>query len=131
TDGQGGKVVHGYFLPVFTTLTLDSPVTIAGASFSIGYAGITVPPGLTAFQITTRGDAGDADLIVRGPGATNVSQHYTASNETITYATPFPGDYQIEVHGKYADVSLLASAVTPTLIEPDSTLTPLSGVEGS
>ncbi len=130
TDGAGGKVVHGFYLPVFTTLNVDSPVTVAGTPFSVGYASVTVPAGLPVLQFTTRGGSGDSDLIVRGP-VTNVSQRTDLNDETISYVAPPAGIYQIEVHGSYSDVRLLAASITPTPIEPDSTLSRLSGLEGS
>ena len=43
TDGKGGKVVHGYSLPVITLMTNNSAITIAGPEDSMGFAVIEVP----------------------------------------------------------------------------------------
>src|SRR5207248_949459 len=38
TDGKGGKIVHGYLLPLKTTLSLNAPVIISGGAGTEGYA---------------------------------------------------------------------------------------------
>src|ERR1041385_1333787 len=38
TDGKGGKVVHGYQLPVYTQLSSGNAISISGGANSAGYA---------------------------------------------------------------------------------------------
>jgi uncharacterized protein (TIGR03437 family) len=132
-DGKGGKVVQGYALPVLTLLTLGNPITIGGAEYSAGFASVTVPANVTVLQVTTRGGTGDADLTVTDPTGDVQYSMRTGNNETLSYALPTPGVWQVEVDGyaTYSGVSLSASLVTPAPLSPNTTLTNLSGIESS
>ena len=133
TDGKGGKVVHGFLVPVMTHLATDQSVLISGAEDSTGYAWFDVPSGVPVLQVTLRGDIGDADLFVADPDGNFESSERKSSNETLTFPNPKPGRWQIEVDGyqAYSSVSLKAALVTPTLLAAPAVLKNLAGVAGS
>jgi Zn-dependent metalloprotease len=131
TDGSGGKVVHGYALPVVTNLTSGSPVNnIAGDLNSVGFAHMAVPDGTPVLQVTLRGGIGDADLILIGPdGSGYVSANDQTNAETISVPNPPAGTWTIAVvaYQAYSQVTLNSSLITPTLLSDNITLTGLSG----
>ena len=129
TDGKGGKVVHGFALPVFTALSDGQVVTIAGNIDTSGYASITVPAGVSVLQIKLRGGSGDADLYVTEPDDDFAVSFHDGSTETLSFANPEPGEWEIEVFGftSYSGVSLAASFIIPTPISANSTLSGLRG----
>jgi len=85
TDGQGGKVVHGYLARVFTNISSGQSLTISGAEDSTGFAWIDVPAGTPVLQITMRGGSGDADLGVMHPGGAFDLSDRDGNNETLTF----------------------------------------------
>ena len=133
TDGKGGKVVHGYELPVYTPITLGNTITIGGSTNTTGYASVTIPSGATVLQVTTRGGTGDADLFVKDPAGNYEFSVRIGNNETLSYALPMPGVWQVEVDGyvTYSGVSLTASLVTPSPLSPNTTVSNLSAVLSS
>ena len=133
TDGQGGKVVHGYLARVFTNISSGHSVTISGAEDSTGFAWIDVPAGTQVLQITLRNGTGDADLGVMHPNAAFDSSDRDGNNETLTFPNPQAGRWQVEVDGfhDYAGVSLTASLITPALLSPNTQVTGLSAVISS
>jgi uncharacterized protein (TIGR03437 family) len=133
TDGQGGKVVHGYLARVFTNISSGRSVTISGAEDSTGFAWIEVPAGTPVLQITLRGGTGDADLGVMHPNGTLDLSDRDGNNETLTFPNPQAGRWQVNVEGfrDYAGVSLTASLITPALLSPNTEVTGLSGVISS
>ncbi len=133
TDGKGGKVVHGYFLPVVTTLAAGTPLTVNGDVNTSGYGIINVPQGTPILQFTLRGGTGDADLFVTNPdGVENFSERI-GSTETLSFPNPKAGQWQFEVYAfkAYSQVALAASVVTPPVLAPNTTLAGVSGVIGS
>ncbi len=132
TDGQGGRVIHGYLLPILTPLTLDAPITIASLGDLPGFAFVAVPPSYPTLQVTLRGGLGDADMYVVGPDAYGISVQYD-SNETVTFPLPAAGFWIVEVdrYLPYSGVALKASAVTPTPIPANGSLAPASDVISS
>ena len=131
TDGKGGRVVHGYALPVFTSLNPGSPVTISGALNSAGFAGISVPAGVPVLQVTLRNGSGDPLLGVTAPDGNSISIVGTGTTlETLSFANPIAGNWLIEVDGyaAYSGVSLTAALITPTVLDPNTTLSGLSDV---
>src|SRR5262249_49903604 len=133
TDGKGGKVVHGYALPVVTPLTSGTPVSIAGEADSFGFATINVPAGVPVLQVTLRGGSGGADLGVVSPCGGSGITGRTGNTETLSFANPVTGEWQVAVTGfhDYSAVALTASFVTPTALNPTSKLSGLMGVTGS
>jgi hypothetical protein len=133
TDGKGGTVVHGFELPVLTHLAAGSPARIGGLEGSAGYADIAVPAGVPVLQVTLRGGSGDADLWVLDPDGNTDYSMRVGNNETLSYALPAPGDWQVAVFGysTYSGLTLTGSLVTPTPLIYRTTLTGLSGVESS
>jgi len=133
TDGQGGKVVHGYLARVFTNISSGRSVTISGAKDSIGFAWIDVPAGTPVLQITTRGGTGDQDLGVMHPNGDFDLSDRDGNNETLTFPNPQAGRWQVDVDGfhDYAGVSLTASLVTPALLSPNTEVAGLNAVVSS
>ena len=133
TDGQGGKVVHGYLARVFTNISSGHSVTISGAEDSAGFAWIDVPAGTPALQITLRGGTGDADLGVIHPNGDFDISDRDGNNETLTFPNPQAGRWGVEVDGflDYSGVSLSAALITPALLSPNTQVTGLSGVVSS
>ena len=130
TDGLGGKVVHGYALPVVTQLSPGTPVLISGDANSTGYATITVPPNTPVLQVTMRGGSGDPDLDVLNPdGLEYLSARDKSTTETLSFPNPEPGQWQVQGLGytSYASVSLTASLIIPAVVGFNSTLSGLSG----
>jgi len=129
TDGKGGKVVHGYALPVVTVLANGRAITIAGATDTTGFATIVVPPGTPVLQVKLRGGTGDADLNVINPAGVYSASFQDGDTETLSYANPPPGEWQVEVDGfdAYSGVSLSVSLITPTPLSANSSLSNLAG----
>jgi fungalysin metallopeptidase (M36)/pre-peptidase/fungalysin/thermolysin propeptide len=130
TDGKGGKVVHGYALSVVTPLTNNSAITIAGPQDSLGYAFINVPANSSVFQVLTRGGTGDVDIAVYDPDGVNAGLSVRdGNNETLSFPTPKAGLWVVEVAGyqTYANVTLRAALITPTLLSTNTSLTGLNG----
>jgi hypothetical protein len=134
TDGLGGKVVHGYLLPIVTLLNSAAGIPISGDQNSIGYAAFIVPQNAPAvWQLTTRGGIGDVDLEVIGPdGSLSISER-EGNNETLSFPNPKPGIWFIYGLGymTYSDVSLTASMITPAVISGNTILPGLTGISGS
>jgi uncharacterized protein (TIGR03437 family) len=133
TDGKGGKVVHGYLAPVFTHLITDQSLLIGGAENSTGYAYVEVPPGVPVLQVTLRGGTGDAELFVMDPDKNPDFSTEDGNNETLSFAHPKAGRWQVEAYGSaaYSGVSLTASLITPTLLSANTVLNSLTGPVGS
>jgi Fungalysin metallopeptidase (M36)/Bacterial pre-peptidase C-terminal domain/Fungalysin/Thermolysin Propeptide Motif len=129
TDGKGGKVVHGYALPVLTTLVDSRPITIAAQINTIGFATIPVPAGTPVLQIKLRGGVGDADLFVRNPVGVFSASVRDGNVDTLSFANPGAGDWQVMVDAfnAYSGVSLTASLITATLLSTNVTLSGLGG----
>jgi len=129
TDGKGGKVVHGYALPILTTLVDSRPITIAAQINTIGFATIPVPAGTPVLQIKLRGGTGDADLFVRNPVGVFSASVRDGNVDTLSFANPVTGDWQVMVDAfnAYSGVSLTASLITPTPLSTNVTLSGLAG----
>src|SRR6185503_1935585 len=98
-DGKGGRVVHGYSLPLVTVLAEGKPVTISGGAGATGYASINVPAGTPVLQVRMRGGSGDGDLFVKNPAGVYSVSGQEGTTETISFANPAEGTWQIEVDG--------------------------------
>jgi Fungalysin metallopeptidase (M36)/Bacterial pre-peptidase C-terminal domain/Fungalysin/Thermolysin Propeptide Motif len=129
TDGKGGKVVHGYLLPIVTTLADSKAITIAGGTNSVGNARIIVPAGLPVLQFKLRGGSGDADILIEEPDGFPSASFQDGNTETLSFANPKPGEWLITVLGyqSYAGASLAAAFITPTPVPPNTSLSGLSG----
>jgi hypothetical protein len=129
TDGKGGRVIHGYSLPILTVLNNTRTVTISGPKYSTGYATISVPPGAPVLQFKIRAGSGDADMYVVNPNGFIYDSLQDGNTETVSFSNPISGDWLVLVDGydTYAGVSLTASAITPTPISANTPLTNLNG----
>jgi len=133
TDGKGGKVVHGYLAPVLTHLATGQSLPISGAANSVGFAFVDVPSGVPVLQVTLRGGTGDADLFVIDPDGNFAFSARNGNNETLSFASPKAGRWQVETAGfqTYAGVSLDAALVTPAPLSANAVVRNLGGVIGS
>jgi Zn-dependent metalloprotease len=132
-DGRGGKVIHGYHLPVSTLIPTGAPTTIGGDVRTTGYATFDVPEGMQILQVTLRNGQGDPDLFVFDPINALQSSTRSSVNETLTFESPRAGRWRVEVDGltRYADVTLKAEVGFPALLTAGDSVEGLSGVEGS
>jgi Zn-dependent metalloprotease len=130
TDGKGGKVVHGYLIPVLTLLKDATPLTISGGESSTGFGVVIVPSGVRILQVKLRAGSGDADLVLYNPqGVLTAVSANDGNSETLSLADPTPGPWLVEVDGyqAYSGVTLSANLVTPTPISANVSLSNLSG----
>src|SRR5262249_32057438 len=129
TDGKGGKVVHGYALPVLTTLVESRPITIAAKTNAVGFATIPVLASTPVLQIKLRGGVGDADLFVWNPSGALSASIRDGNVDTLSFADPGAGDWLVEVDSfaAYSGVSLTASLIRPTPLSTNVTLSGLAG----
>jgi uncharacterized protein (TIGR03437 family) len=133
TDGKGGRVVHGFFLPVLTRLAPTRPTVIGGGESTYGYAYIDVPEGVPALQVALRGGLGDADLMVLDPGGALGWSEQGGNTETVTFPNPAPGQWLIGVFGylDYSRVALTAALLDPPAVPVNTTVPGLEGLVGS
>ena len=132
TDGNGGRVIHGFRIPVLTRLEPGQEVTISGPEGSSGLAEFGVPPNTPVLQVKLRGGDGDADFSLSGPGVFALAVG-PGTTKTFSISEPIPSLWAIFVTADetYAGVSLEASFPIPTLIDANTTLMDLSGEETS
>ncbi len=130
TDGQGGRIIHGFQVFVETPLTPGRAVTITAPAESAGFASINVPAGTLVLQVTLRRGTGDPDILLIDP----VGNFYGITDrigptETISAAAPRPGRWLAVVLAftAYASVEFMADLPTPTLVTGSTTLAGLSG----
>jgi uncharacterized protein (TIGR03437 family) len=133
TDGKGGKVVHGYLAPVLTQLVTGQSILISGAENSAGFAFVDVPSGAPVLQVTLRIGIGDADLLVTDPNGNRSFSARDGNNETLSFANPKAGRWQVEAVGfqNYDGVALNAALITPAPLSANATVSNLNGVIGS
>jgi uncharacterized protein (TIGR03437 family) len=133
TDGKGGKVVHGFLLTPYTTLTLGTSVVIDGAQGLLGYGDFTVPASAQMLHATLRNGTGDADLDLFDPDGVNYWSQRSGNNETLSLATPKSGRWRMSVTGyrAFSGVLVTAALVTPTTLAANAPLGGLSGVASS
>ena len=129
TDGNGGRVVHGFRIRTRTRLTPGQAVTIAAPADSAGVAEFDVPIGTPVVQVTLRGGNGDPDFLLLGPDGVLRLSVETDTPQTFSVSAPRTGPWEIVVIGQttYADVSLEASCPVPTLIGANTEMKDLSG----
>ena len=124
TDGKGGRLAHGYLLPVVTNLTSGTPLVVQADAGTAGYAALTVPSGVPALQVTLRGGTGDADLLTDSPSGDVEFSGRDGNTETLTFANPKPGIWLIQVDGyaAYSAVKLAGAFVTPPVLGLNTTV---------
>jgi len=134
TDGKGGKIVHGFIIPIQTTLVAGTAIPIDGLQGSTGYASYTVSDDIPVLQFTLRGGTGETTLFVFDPdGKLSGISARLGPNQTLSITNPRRGRWRVEVDGfrAYTGVLLEAALITPTRISGNTTLNNLSGVIGS
>jgi hypothetical protein len=134
TDGLGGKVIHGFYLPTIKILSVSVPVTISAPMNTIGIAQIVVPMSVPVLQVTLRNGSGSLGLTVISPSGESASSLNDGTTQTLTLANPETGLWQIQVNA-YMDSSgaeLKAEFITPTLLDsPSGVLSGLSSIGGN
>jgi hypothetical protein len=134
TDGLGGKVVHGFYIPINVYLSDSVPVTIAAPANSTGTARVFVPENIPALQVTTRNGVGFLALVLRTPGGfiTGISVR-DGPTQTLTIANPESGWWQVLVLGlsDYSNVGLKATFITPAALTPPADVAGLSSIMGT
>ena len=101
TDGKGGRIIHGFTIPMITNLVAGEAVMISAARSEPGLMSFRAPEGRELLQFQLRGDEdnlrNDADLIVFPPSPPLASSRRFGSNETLTYPDPQAGRWFIQV----------------------------------
>lgn len=125
TDGLGGRVVHGYLLPVVTPLADGVPITVEGTRFSTGVATAIVAPATQVLRVQLGSGIGNSNLLVTDPDGLSSASSRTFGTETLTFANPAPGLWRIQVYGvdSYRYTPLSVAAVKPLPLATDTVLT--------
>ncbi len=133
TDGKGGRIVHGFSVPVLSMLVAGRSIVIDGPAFQEGYAAFVVAPNTPLVQFTLRGGSGDADLTVFGPDLTLEESFRFGADETITLTDPVPGPWLVIVSSfeGFSGVRLTASYPRATELAINTPLHSLQGAESS
>ena len=129
TDGNGGRLVHGFEIPVLTTLTPNQPITISAPISRPGLAQVVVPQGVLLMQLRMRGGTGDPDVFIASPAGDVAFSVGTGSTETLSFPFPLAGLWLIIVDPfeAYSDVSFEVAFPTPTPISRNATIDGLAG----
>ena len=130
SDGNGGRVIHGFRIPVETRLTPGVPVTIAAPENTEGRAIVEVREGTPVLQVTLRGGSGDPDLRLEDPDGMFYGDSLRVSTtETLSAPAPKPGRWVVSVRASrpYSGVSLEASLPVPVTLPEDGALSNLAG----
>ncbi len=123
TDGNGGRVLHVFTLPVTAVLEPGVPVEISSFENQPGRAVFIVPEGAKVAQIRLRSEdeIGDANMVVIGPLGQFGLSIRDGSNETLAFAQPSAGVWEVTVNSfvDYQNVRLSIALPEPTELEPD------------
>ena len=131
TDGQGGRVIHGFQVSVLTALRPGQPATVSVPTRGeVALVGIDVPAGTPVLQLTSRGGTGDVDLGLVGPGGEiEIAEPRTGQFETYTVGNPSPGRWIgfIVANRAFEDATITATLPVPRLIKGNDSLLGLAG----
>lgn len=134
TDGNGGRILHGFTTPVLTTFQPGEEILISGESSDLGLFRFNLDGETPLMRVRLRGGetAGDADLTVFPPAPPSVTSfRFGTSNEALSFPDPGLGVWTIRVNAftDLADVGV--EAVFPEIPEltPGELIGPLSGGE--
>ena len=134
-DGNGGRVLHNFTLPVTAVLEPGVPVEISSFQNQPGRAVFTLPEGANVAQIRLRSEdeMGDADMVVFGPLGQFGLSIRDGSNETLAFAQPSVGEWEVTVNSffDYQNVRLSIELPEPTELEPDKAHGPFGDVTSS
>lgn len=137
TDGKGGRILHGFSIPIITTLTPNRPVEISSLPGNSGLIQFDVPSGRDLVQFTLRDDSGDprndGDLFVFPPSPPLSSSRRTGSTETLTFPAPEAGRWRMQVVAapQFSGVEVTASYPRIETLPLDELKSGLSGVVSS
>jgi sugar lactone lactonase YvrE len=134
TDGRGGRIVHGFRLPVFTRLTDNLSQSISAPVGVTGYGSIQVPENVEVLQVTLRGGSGDGDLLVTSPdGVVQTFSGRDGNSETVSIPGPAAGEWQVAViaYAGYSNLSLKATFLAPSTISANTTINSLGDLISS
>ncbi len=129
TDGNGGRVVHGFQIPVLTDLTPNQPVTISSPLFRPGLAQVLIPDDVLVMQLRLRGGTGDPDVLIASPAGALAFSAADGSTETLSFPFPAAGLWPMIIVSfeAYSDVSLEIAFPTPNQISRNTTIDDLAG----
>jgi uncharacterized protein (TIGR03437 family) len=132
SDGNGGELYHGFFVPVITLLTRNVRTPIFGAARSEGWAGFVHVGVDPILQFTLRGGIGDADLFLVSPFGEIYESFNVGNDETLTIPDAAPGIWLVRVDGiRDYDATLTASGTTPSEVTLNRPMENRSGAETS
>ena len=135
TDGQGGRLIHGFQIEVLTPLRPGIPVTMAiPVRSESAFVSIEVPPATPVLQLTSRGGNGDVDLSLVSPeGRLEFSEPRIDSFETMSMGNPSPGRWigAIYAYKAFEGAAITATFPAPRLIKGNDSLLGLNGEPSS
>jgi hypothetical protein len=129
TDGKGGRVTHGFVIPILTLLNTDQAITINAPNGSLGFAAFLTNAGTKVAQLTTRGGTGDVDMLLLS-SAGIFSSGRPGNDETLSVSAP--GEDAIlallQPAPTYGNVALTARLPVPLQVTANGTRSNLSRV---
>ncbi len=135
TDGRGGRVLHGFTIPVITTLMTGQPVSINAVGRESGLLTFSVPTEQALMQVRLRGgeDSGNPGMFVFPPSPPLSSSFRFGANETLTFLDAAAGDWFIQVSTTRDFDDVTIEVVTPPIevVESGVVMPGLAGVESS
>ena len=136
-DSKGGEIIHGFTIPVATTLTPDQPVELSANQGELGLIRFIVPEGndepVMQVRLRTADGAGDGDLRVFPPQSFSDVSLRDGSDETLTFASPRPGRWGVWVIGfrDFENITLDFTFPSATQLETNKVHDGFSGVTSS
>lgn len=131
TDGQGGRVIHGFNLQVLTALrpgvTNSISVPLKGEAALVS---IEVPENTPVLQVTSRGGTGDVDISLIGPkGEFEFSEPRSGAFETMSVGNPSPGVWIATLYAfrAFENAQITASLPVPRLLKGNDSVVGLGG----
>ncbi len=133
SDGSGGQLMHGFYIPVFSKLLLGSSVAIDGPARSMGFAWFPVFSRQEILQVSLRGSTGDPNLIVYSPYGDTFESYQFGANETLSIPAASIGVWQLMVNATaaYQETTLEIKGLKATLVEPGDVVSDLAAEETS
>ena len=136
-DGKGGEIIHGFTIPVATTLTQDQPVELSASEGELGLIRFIVPEGtnepVMQVRLRTADGSGDGELRVFPPQSFSDVSFRDGSDETLTFASPPSGRWGVHVIGfrDFDNITLDFTFPSATELESNKVHGSFSGVTSS